>query len=108
MKLDGNTNGPSCKTVCENALGAESSSFYSCDKTVATLPNATTFAPIAASLGFRCTPGSCWNSVAPGEGLQLVSIALANATGPGLLPSRECYFPTEPTFNCTNNPGNAN
>ncbi len=106
MKLDGNTNGPSCKTVCENALGAQSTSFYSCDKTRSTYPTAAAFAPIANLLGFRCAPGSCWNSVAPGAGLQLVSIASTpNASG---LPSRECYFPTEPTFSCTNDPGNAN
>lgn len=101
MKNDGNVNGPDCQTVCENALPA-SASFHACDegRPVST-PTIDTFAPIASGLGFTCKPGGCWPE-APGTGLLLVSIA-TDANG-----AKACYFPSETTFSCANDPGNAN
>jgi hypothetical protein len=104
MKNDGNTNGPSCKGVCEGALG-QSSTFYACDDTVSTFLNNASFSRISQLLGFTCTAGGCWNSVAPGTGLQIVSIATA---GDVAHPTRKCYFPNETKFRCDTDPGNAN
>lgn len=58
------------------------------------------FEAIATGLGFTCTRGGCWDSEAPGEGM-----IMAAKDGVG---EKTCYFPTEPTFSCSNNPGNAN
>lgn len=100
MKDDGNVNGPSCQQVCEDAL-PESDSFHACDDG-RTVPAPTPdFGAIASGLGFSCKTGGCWPE-APGEGMLLVSIA-TDASG-----VKSCFFPTETTFTCGTNPGNAN
>jgi len=102
MKNDGNTNGPSCKTVCERALG-ENCEYNACDhgREVA-YPDMDSFAPVAEGLGFSCREGGCWSSVAPSEGLYLVSID-SDENG-----SKSCYFPAEAELSCTSDPGNGN
>ncbi|MEL6181030.1 MAG: hypothetical protein AAFS10_18880, partial [Myxococcota bacterium] len=102
MKDDGNVNGPTCKSVCEAALG-QSCTYHACDggRNV-DYPDQESFAPVAQQLGFDCREGGCWNSEAPSEGLLLVSI---NTDDRG---TKACYFPTEAQHNCSTHPGNAN
>ncbi|EDM80393.1 hypothetical protein PPSIR1_11475 [Plesiocystis pacifica SIR-1] len=102
MKDDGNVNGPTCKSVCEGALG-ENCAFNACDagRPVA-YPDMASFTPVAEGLGFACKPGGCWDSVAPSEGLYLVSID-TDEEG-----AKSCYFPTETEQRCDTHPGNAN
>ena len=104
LKDDGNVNGPSCAGTCEAALG-QSSTFHACALSQDTFANASQFEPISTLLGFDCRPGGCWDSVAPGSGLLLVSRDTQSGTP---RPTRTCYFPTESKFSCQNNPGNAN
>lgn len=102
MKNDGNVNGPNCKAVCENAL-SQSCAYHACDDGhPAEPPGSAAFTQIAAGLGFKCREGGCWSSVAPAEGLYLVSIA----TEPD--GSKTCYFPAETKLSCSTDPGNAN
>lgn len=103
MKNDGNVNGPTCKAVCENAL-SQNCAYHACDdgRAVAAT-NMAEFASIAAGLGFTCREGGCWSSVSPADGLVLVSIATDAKDG-----SKTCYFPSQTTFSCSVQPGNAN
>jgi hypothetical protein len=103
MKNDGNVNGPTCQDVCEEAL-SQNCVYHACDdgRTVA-YTNMAGFAPIASGLGFKCREGGCWSSVAPSEGLYLVSIATDATDG-----SKTCYFPSETQLSCSSHPGNAN
>ncbi len=102
MKDDGNTNGPSCKAVCERALG-ENCEYHACDQGRPVIyPDMESFAPVAEGLGFECRAGGCWDSVAPGEGMYLVSIETdENGT-------KSCYFPDETQLSCGSDPGNGN
>ncbi len=103
MKNDGNVNGPTCKTVCENALAGRCE-YHACDhgRPIAHADIAG-FAAIAAGLGFTCREGGCWWPEAPSEGLYLVSIDTNESDG-----SKTCFFPTETEHSCSSHPGNAN
>ncbi|MEM7156634.1 MAG: hypothetical protein AAF799_27550 [Myxococcota bacterium] len=102
MKDDGNVNGPSCKSVCENAL-SDNCEFNGCDAGRAVAyTDIPSFAPVAEGLGFSCREGGCWWPDAPGEGLYLVSID-TDEDG-----SKSCYFPTQEQLECNTHPGNAN
>lgn len=102
MKDDGNVNGPTCKQVCENALG-NNCEYRACDQGRAVdYPDIDSFAPVAQGLGFECREGGCWWPEAPAEGLYLVSIDTdENGT-------KSCFFPTESQLACATHPGNAN
>jgi hypothetical protein len=101
VKDDGNINGPDCQQVCEDAL-SYSASFHSCDDgRQVTTPNIDSFAPVAEGLGFSCKEGGCWDE-APGTGMLLVSID-TDSSG-----AKSCFFPSESTFSCRVDPGNAN
>jgi hypothetical protein len=102
MKDEGNVNGPTCKSVCEAALG-QNCEFNACDAgRDVVYPDMAAFAPVANGLGFSCREGGCWDSQAPAEGLYLVSIE-TDAMG-----TKSCYFPTETQLSCDTHPGNAN
>ena len=102
MREAGNVNGPSCTAVCRDALGSNCA-YNTCDEgRTVEFPDQQAFAPVAESLGFACRPGGCWDSVAPGEGMYLVSIA-TDEDG-----TRSCYFPDETQVSCNVDPGNAN
>ncbi|MBM4361724.1 MAG: hypothetical protein FJ104_03510 [Deltaproteobacteria bacterium] len=102
MKNDGNVNGPSCDSVCVNAL-SRNCEYRACDagRPIAHHDMAG-FSEIASGLGFSCRAGGCWDSVSPTPGQYLVSIA-TDADG-----SKSCFFPTETAHSCSNDPGNAN
>lgn len=102
MKNDGNTNGPNCDQICQSALcvTGNSGKFYVCDPTQKLPNNYSQFKGVADALGFNCTTGGCWNGVAPGDGIMVVSIK-GNTT-------KSCYYPTSGNFKCGNDPGNAN
>ncbi|MCB9751166.1 MAG: hypothetical protein H6713_14410 [Myxococcales bacterium] len=102
MKIDGNINGPTCQDVCEAAL-PDNCEYHACEEGhTFEYPDANSFAPIAKNLGFTCREGGCWDSVAPGEGLMLVSID-TDEEG-----SKACYFPSQSQLSCSTHPGNAN
>ena len=103
MKDEGNVNGPTCKNVCEAALG-DNCEYHGCDhgREVA-YPDIDSFAPVAEGLGFSCREGGCWWPEAPAEGLYLVSIDTDPNDG-----SKTCFFPTESELSCRSDPGNAN
>ena len=102
MKDDGNVNGPTCKNVCEAALG-ENCAFHACDagREVA-YPDIDSFAPVAEGLGFSCREGGCWWPEAPGTGLYMVSIDTDDQG------TKSCFFPKETSLSCDTHPGNAN
>jgi len=103
MKNDGNVNGPNCRSVCEQALSGRNV-YHACDEgRPVEATDIASFEDVAASLGFTCRPGGCWDSVAPGEGMIMVSIDVDAADG-----SRTCYFPEQTTHSCLTDPGNAN
>ena len=103
MKDDGNVNGPTCKSVCENAL-SQNCDYHACDDGRAIAhTDIAGFAEIAAGLGFTCRQGGCWWPDAPSVGLYLVSIATDETDG-----SKTCFFPTETEHSCQSDPGNAN
>ncbi len=102
MKDDGNVNGPTCKSVCEDAL-AENCEFNACDHGRAVAyTDLASFAPVADGLGFACKEGGCWWPEAPATGLYLVSID-TDEQG-----HKSCFFPTEDQLSCDTHPGNAN
>jgi hypothetical protein len=102
MREEGNVNGPTCTEVCRAAL-PDNCAYYACDEgRQVEYPDMESFAPIADGLGFACREGGCWGSEAPGEGLYLVSINVADDG------TRSCYFPTETQVSCDTHPGNAN
>jgi len=102
MRDEGNVNGPTCSTVCRDAL-SDNCAYYACDAgRDVEYPDIGSFAAIAAGLGFTCRPGGCWWPDAPGEGMYLVSID-ADEDG-----TRSCFFPTETQVSCETHPGNAN
>ncbi len=102
MREEGNVNGPTCTEVCRAAL-PDNCAYYACDEgRDVEYPDIESFAPVAEGLGFTCRPGDCWESEAPGEGMYLVSIAVAEDG------SRSCFFPTETQVSCDTHPGNAN
>jgi hypothetical protein len=103
MKDDGNLYGPDCSTVCAEAL-SQSCDYHACDEgRPVEHKDKESFMEIAAGLGFTCKDGGCWGSVAPGEGMYLVSTATDAVDG-----SKTCYFPDETTHSCSTAPGNAN
>ena len=102
MKDEGNVHGPTCKRVCEQALG-ENCEYSACDEgRPIAYPDMDSFAPVAEGLGFSCREGGCWDSVAPSEGLYLVSIDTDENN------TKSCYFPTQSEHSCSSQPGNAN
>ena len=102
MREAGNVNGPTCANVCRDAL-PDNCAFHACDAGRAVdYPDREAFAPLADALDFECRPGGCWDSVAPGTGMYLVS---RNVAEDG---TRSCYFPDETTLSCDTHPGNAN
>jgi hypothetical protein len=102
MQESGNVNGPTCTAVCRQAL-ASNCAYNACDEgRTVEYPDREAFAPVAEALGFECRPGGCWDSVAPGEGMYLVSIETAEDG------TKACYFPEETQVSCNTHPGNAN
>lgn len=103
MKDDGNGNGLNCQNTCAEAL-SPSCVYYACDEgRTIVYKDIESFQNVAAGLGFKCREGGCWDSVAPGEGMYMVSIATDEADG-----SKACYFPDENEHTCSSHPGNAN
>lgn len=102
MKNDGNVNGPTCQRVCEAAL-QNNCAYYACDDgRPVKYTDMSSFSKIAQGLGFKCRAGGCWSSVSPSAGQILVSI---NTDKNG---TKSCYFPSQSTMSCTDDPGNAN
>ena len=102
LREEGNVNGPTCSAVCRQAL-QNNCAYHACDQGRAIEhPDMEAFEPVAGGLGFTCRAGGCWDGVAPGEGMYLVSIEERDDG------TRACYFPDEAAVRCDTHPGNAN
>eukprot|EP00164_Ancoracysta_twista_P014709 GFYU01024043.1.p1 GENE.GFYU01024043.1~~GFYU01024043.1.p1 ORF type:complete len:407 (-),score=65.49 GFYU01024043.1:259-1479(-) len=98
-KKEGNVHGPTCSSVCQDAL-CGSTAFHNCHDGVDFPANAAEFNDrFADAFGFTCTKGGCWKGV---SGAGQVWLGIQGDK------EKKCYFPESGTPDCEAQPGNAN